>query len=101
MKTQHTERESIASFKTRFDYQVKANLEAGVPEATESTRALEFFFDAEGFFITIVALPRLTDAPMPALTSSVQKYNAGVYFCTDEVSAGMGASVRRGNATLS
>jgi hypothetical protein len=44
MKTQHTERESIASFKTRFDYQVKANLEAGVPEATESTRALEFFF---------------------------------------------------------
>jgi hypothetical protein len=38
------EREPIASFKTRFDNQVKANSGAGVPESTESTRALEFFF---------------------------------------------------------
>jgi hypothetical protein len=38
------EREPVASFKTRFDNQVKANLRAGVPDVSDSTRALEFFF---------------------------------------------------------
>jgi hypothetical protein len=38
------EREPVASFKTRFDNQVKANLGAGVPDVSDSTRALEFFF---------------------------------------------------------
>jgi hypothetical protein len=38
------ERAPIASFKTRFDNLVKANSGAGMPESTESTRALDFFF---------------------------------------------------------
>jgi hypothetical protein len=37
-------REPVATFKTRFDYQVEANLGAGVPDVTDSTRALAFFF---------------------------------------------------------
>jgi hypothetical protein len=32
------DRESVAAFKTRFDNQVKANLGAGVPDVSDSTR---------------------------------------------------------------
>jgi hypothetical protein len=34
----------VAPFKIRVDNQVEANLGAGVPDVSDSTRALEFFF---------------------------------------------------------
>jgi hypothetical protein len=39
------EREHVAPFKIRFDNQVKANLGAGVPDVSDSTRALEMTKD--------------------------------------------------------
>ena len=39
---QQQEKESIASFKTRIDHQIRANIAAGVPAVTEVRSALDF-----------------------------------------------------------